>query len=206
MNCTQSPIFFDIPPVSRSIIMNQLVKLPNSRRNFTPEEDQRLILLVKKFGTNNWKQVSRNMYCRSPRQCKERFTTYLSPDVNLNPWTPEEDNLLMALYDKFGSKWVKISKFFKGRRDNNLKNRWYTHLSKLKSINKNAHIFKIDKPNEILNATHDDNFLPSTNNDFSSSPDGNVSPPLEFFCDFFNSPDDDFSSFIDLNERNENLC
>ncbi|EAX97202.1 Myb-like DNA-binding domain containing protein [Trichomonas vaginalis G3] len=61
---------------------------------------------------------------RNARQCKERYTKYLSPDINRNPWTPEEDELLKEKLCQLGPKWVKISKLFDRRTDAALKNRW----------------------------------------------------------------------------------
>ena len=70
------------------------------------------------------------MQTRNARQCKDRYTNYLSPQINLNPWSQEEDDLLIKKVNELGNKWVKISKFFIGRSDNSIKNRWYTHLNK----------------------------------------------------------------------------
>ncbi|OHT16621.1 Myb-like DNA-binding domain containing protein [Tritrichomonas foetus] len=121
----------NITAIPQSILMQSLIKGATSRRNFTKEEDQWLNYLVEKFGTKNWNQIAEFMPMRNARQCKERFLSYLSPSINLNPWTAEEDALLIKMYNEYGPKWVKISKSFDGRSDNNLKNRWYTHLKKI---------------------------------------------------------------------------
>jgi hypothetical protein len=36
--------------------------------------------------------------------------------------------LLMAKVTEFGPRWVTIAKFFDGRSENNVKNRWYTYV------------------------------------------------------------------------------
>ena len=102
-----------------------------TRRRFKPEEDERLRLIITQMLMRNrnisWNVVSILMGEEfSPRQCKERWIKYLSPDVSVTEWTKDEDDLLLSLFDKYGTKWTKIAPFFKGRTDINVKNRWVT--------------------------------------------------------------------------------
>ncbi|OHT14303.1 Myb-like DNA-binding domain containing protein [Tritrichomonas foetus] len=94
------------------------------KKKFTLEEDKRLIKIVKRYGEYDWELICENMPGRNPRQCKERYLNYLSPKVNNNPWTEEEDKLLLKKRNDIGPKWVRISKFFKGRSDTQIKNRY----------------------------------------------------------------------------------
>ena len=107
---------------------------------FTSKEDQILQSLVSNFGTNDWELISQHLPGRTPRQCKERWTNYLSPNVIMKPWTSEEDEFLKSKLAEFGPKWVKISSFFPNRTDIQLKNRWFVlmrkefkHISKIGS-------------------------------------------------------------------------
>lgn len=120
-----------IPEIPQKIIINSLTKGISSRRNFTKEEDERLFILVQYYGEKNWDYISKMMPFRSARQCKDRYKNYLSPEINLKPWTKEEDLLLIKKYNELGQKWVQISQFFKGRSDNSIKNRWYNHLRQI---------------------------------------------------------------------------
>ena len=95
---------------------------------FTPEEDNWLRHLVQIHGEDNWAAVSSQMIDRSPRQCRERYRSYLQPSLKNGPWTNEEDNLLIHLVSIFHNRWVFIASHFEGRSDSNVKNRWYTHL------------------------------------------------------------------------------
>ena len=104
---------------------------------FTSKEDQILQSLVNNLGTNDWELISHHLPGRTPRQCKERWFTYLSPDVNRTAWTPEEDALLFDLLQKYGRKWGSIVCFFQNRTQNNVKNRWNTIVRKAKSIGLN---------------------------------------------------------------------
>lgn len=91
---------------------------------FTEEEDQKLIQIVKTFGTHDWKKVANHLKTRNARQCRERWNNYINPDLNESEWTVEEDNLLIKLQKEYGTAWNKIAKFFDKRSDNALRNRW----------------------------------------------------------------------------------
>ena len=97
------------------------------KKCFSIEEDAILIYLVKNIGTN-WRQISKQLPGRTERQCRERYKTYLDPNLRHDPWTPEEDQLLIKLYMELGPKWAEMSKSFPGRSDNSIKNRYNTHI------------------------------------------------------------------------------
>ncbi|OHT13239.1 hypothetical protein TRFO_16685 [Tritrichomonas foetus] len=94
------------------------------RQMFSPEEDEALKELVKKFGDKDWKFVARKMPGRTTRQCRERYKSYLAPEIKNGPWTKDEDELLRQKYEELGPKWAQIATFFKSRSDVNIKNRW----------------------------------------------------------------------------------
>ena len=94
------------------------------KHKWSSEEDAKLTLLVNQMGEANWKRIASNMGTRNCRQCRERWKNYLSPNVCRDPWTREEDDLLMDKYREFGSQWSLIAKSFPKRTDVNLKNRW----------------------------------------------------------------------------------
>lgn len=100
------------------------------KRNFSSDEDEKIKSLISEYGEKNWETIAGFLPGRTPRSVKERWNTYLRPNVNRNPFTHEEDLLLIQKYEELGPKWVEISRFFVGRTDNSLKNRWYNHLIK----------------------------------------------------------------------------
>lgn len=150
MNIISNKNLFKIPEIPKSFIIKAYVNGVSSRRNFTKEEDARLSYLVQMFGTKDWNLISNMMPFRNARQCKDRFKNYLSPQINLKPWTKEEDLLLIQKVKELGPKWVQISQYFEGRSDNNLKNRWYTHLKqKFEESNKIENKKSIIEQNKI---------------------------------------------------------
>ena len=98
-----------------------------TRKLFSERDDANLKKFVKKFG-ENWELISDKIKKFSPRQCKDRYTVYLSGDFRNDPWTEEEDQRLSKLYHEYGPKWCEICKFFDGRHSNSVKNRWHRYI------------------------------------------------------------------------------
>lgn len=100
------------------------------RRVFTISEDKIIIKCASSSRFNNdWESVAKRLYSRTARQCRERWLYYLSPTNNLEPFSLEEDQLVVQKVNELGKKWTQISKFFNGRSENSIKNRWYSKLS-----------------------------------------------------------------------------
>lgn len=114
----------------------------NPRKMFTPTEDSLLKDLVRRYGTYDWKSISEFVKGRGPRQCRDRYLKYLSPEVVNGPWTHEEEELLVEKYNIFGSSWKLIATFFPTRTDVNIKSKWKKmqrrmNKERLKFINQN---------------------------------------------------------------------
>ena len=97
---------------------------------FTPQEDEELLKLTRKY-KENWKRISEEMGNRSVRQCKERYKHYLSPQIKHDEWTLDEDMLLLSSIEKHGKKWKVLEKFFKGRTEIDIRNRFYVLTRKI---------------------------------------------------------------------------
>lgn len=98
--------------------------------SWTRQEDEIIIDFVRQYGTKNWTKLASFLPGRIGKQCRERWRNHLDPDVNRDPWSPDEDNTLIALHEQYGNQWVKISSLMPGRSDNSIKNRWNSTLRK----------------------------------------------------------------------------
>ncbi|KAK8888491.1 hypothetical protein M9Y10_039570 [Tritrichomonas musculus] len=117
--------------------------LETSQRNrFTHEEDENLKRLVSFQDPPNWNEIARFMRHRTPRQCRERYNNYLRPDLVNGSWTPEEDELLNRLYEKYGPKWSLIAQSFKGRSAVNIKNHHSSLVSQMSVKNRSNRFVK----------------------------------------------------------------
>jgi hypothetical protein len=99
-----------------------------ARRLFTAAEDAQLLRVVGANPGQPWEVIASQMNDRTPRQCRERYTNYLAPCLRVADWTPKEDALLLEKINELGSAWAAIRHYFSGRSENDIKNRWYSHL------------------------------------------------------------------------------
>ena len=141
------------------------------KRMFTVEEDNKIRQLVSSRGEKAWKAIAAELSNRSPRQCRERWKNYLSPDVLNLPWTNEEDQKLTDLMNQDGAQWAKIARFFHARTDVNVKNRW-SYLKRkekrLKNTNSNSikqNKNKDDKLTEKIKRDHNNEDRSDINNE-----------------------------------------
>ncbi|KAH0794475.1 Myb-like DNA-binding domain containing protein [Histomonas meleagridis] len=109
---------------------NQVKPHKFSRRSFSVEEDAIIIKCVALFGDKAWKEISKYLPDRTPRQISERYCTYLKPGISFEPWTKAEDDLLRQKVNELGTKWKLISTYFPNRSQNNIKNRWNSYVRK----------------------------------------------------------------------------
>ncbi|XP_016466799.1 transcription factor MYB102-like [Nicotiana tabacum] len=98
---------------------------------WTPEEDQKLIDYIQKYGYGNWRTLPKNAGLqRCGKSCRLRWTNYLRPDIKRGRFSFEEEETIIQLHSVLGNKWSAIAARLPGRTDNEIKNYWNTHIRK----------------------------------------------------------------------------
>ncbi|EDR26802.1 trichome differentiation protein GL1, putative [Entamoeba dispar SAW760] len=108
-------------------------------------EDQQLLGAIQKYGEADWNKIKDEVPTRTKKQCKERYFNHLCSRVIKDKWTKEEDSLILNKINEYGHHWTLISQFIPGRAPNSIKNRFYSHLSKVR--------------NKYFNSTNESNSL-----------------------------------------------
>lgn len=104
--------------------MYPTMKVKKVRHIFSEKENEKLKQLVEEYGDHNWALIASFMKNRNARQCRERWRTYLRPTLSIEPWTPEEDRILLEKYAQFGTRWSVIGQYLQSRSEIAIKNRW----------------------------------------------------------------------------------
>jgi hypothetical protein len=107
----------------------QTITQQRQKFSFSKEEDALIISFVNQYGLNSFQKITSVLPNRTARQVRERYRLYLDPNINHNPFSSEEDNLLLNLVNHYHQKWSQMTKMFNGRTDVALKYR-YKKLSR----------------------------------------------------------------------------
>ena len=146
----------------------------SKRSFFTNQENSFIKELVRKIG-EDWETIAKKMPGRTPKQIHDRYVNYLREGLKSEPWTKQEDDILLNLYKAIGPKWSKMMAHLPGRSGNDIKNRWHKHLNKssIKYIDANLNsIFKIDDFESLPeNCQNLANAINSNGNSLSESDD-----------------------------------
>lgn len=115
------------------------------KRRWTLEEDSCLLEKVKMYGTSSWVTIAQSVPNRTAKQCRERWSNNLRPDVNPH-WTEEDEVVLINFIATHGRDWRKLSLIL-GKTANWLKNRYYSLIRKQKREDSTEHMSR-----ELVNA------------------------------------------------------
>lgn len=102
------------------------------RGAWSPEEDFTLKNYLQTHGSaGSWIALPLKAGLkRCGKSCRLRWLNYLRPDIKHGAFTEEEDNIILNLYTKIGSRWSVIASHLQGRTDNDVKNYWNTKMKK----------------------------------------------------------------------------
>jgi hypothetical protein len=101
-------------------------RVPCPKSKFAPFEDRLLIDAVRMHGRSDWNLIATLIPGRNARQCRERWSNYVNPHITRATWTEADDRLLLEKFAELGSKWDLISRYFRGRGKNAIRNRFLT--------------------------------------------------------------------------------
>jgi myb proto-oncogene protein len=117
--------------VERWLIFSKNYK-KHKRRQWTEPEDRLLAAMVARLGTGRWREVSQYLFCRTGKQCGERYKNHLDPQIDRSPWKPHEILIIETFRMENGNRWSKLSKLLPGRPTNAIKN--YCNNMKRKGV------------------------------------------------------------------------
>lgn len=132
-SATPEMIAKKFPNKTQQQVMDRWNKVLNPeliKGSWTTEEDEIITQWVNEHGARNWSTLAATLPGRLGKQCRERWVNNLSPDLVHQPWSAEEDQILIEHQQKWGNKWAKIAQLLPGRTDNSVKNRWNSSLKR----------------------------------------------------------------------------
>jgi hypothetical protein len=161
----------DMPPeatfLNESKRKNSKLMRKAERRKWTHKEDAKLSVLIKQYGTSNWKAVASMLPDRSSKQCRERWINHLDPNIVKGKLTPDEWNIVVQYQGEFGNRWSEIAKHLPGRTPNQIKNVWHA-FSRRKGTSRGM----LPYPPVSEDSNSDEEFIlnePNTSSDSDSS-------------------------------------
>ncbi|KAH1221231.1 Transcription factor MYB61 [Glycine max] len=90
-----------------------------SKGLWSPEEDEKLVRHITKYGLQ-----------RCGKTCRLMWINYLMPNLKIGTFSKEEENVIIELHAVLGNRWPQIAALRPGRTDNEINNLWNSCLKK----------------------------------------------------------------------------
>ncbi|KAL2511771.1 myb domain protein [Abeliophyllum distichum] len=129
---------------------------------WSPEEDEKLINHITKYGHGCWSSVPKlSGLQRCGKSCRLRWINYLRPDLKRGTFSQDEENLIIQLHEVLGNRWSQIAAQLPGRTDNEVKNLWNSSIKKKLrqrglDPNTHKHLSEIEKEEKSSKGSSDD--------------------------------------------------
>lgn len=94
---------------------NQGHKSSITKTQWQKREDDELFRIISEKGTKQWQEIAETLndalgVQRNGKQCRERWYNFLNPEINREPFSPEEDLQILKLRKQIGNRWSEIVK------------------------------------------------------------------------------------------------
>ncbi|KAI9572691.1 hypothetical protein HD554DRAFT_2014921 [Boletus coccyginus] len=96
---------------------------PSVKKTAWTSDEDNLLLDLFKIHPAKWALIARNIPGRTDDACSKRYREALDPALKKDDWTPNEDDQLIAAYNRLGGKWGRVGQELQ-RSGLGCRNRW----------------------------------------------------------------------------------